>query len=193
MGSNAPKFPYRALPIILERADKIVVGHNFLKLIVINRTKKMETILILGKVTVMVLNGMNNAGSETLTILLRWHKERAANKIIGINNRHRRCAMILPMIRRGDGNRVMTGLDNGCKGQVLIERVQTKVATRRIKSRAYVRMINDLVGVIGKNFERHGMTNMFSNTNPSTAFLMRVQREVGIVNLIIDGFIPTKK
>jgi hypothetical protein len=168
---NASKFPDNARPIFLKGAKEIIVGHYFLKLVIIDRAKEMNAILILGKVPFMVLNCSNNVGTKALTVLLWcWHKEGATHKIIWVNNRHGRRTAFLPMVQRVNSNRVMARLDNWLNKHVIVEGIHTKVATVRIKCGADVQMVNDLAGVVPKDLKGHRMPNMIGNTNPATAF-----------------------
>jgi hypothetical protein len=167
---NASKAPDDALPIFLKGAKEIIVGHYFCKLVIIDRAKKMNAILILGKVPFVVLNCSNNVGTKVLTILLWWHKEGATHKIIWVSNQHQRCTAILPMVQRVDSNQVMARLENCLNKHVIIEGIHTKVATVWIKCGVDVQMVNDLAGVSHKELKGHCMPNMFGSTNPATTF-----------------------
>jgi hypothetical protein len=37
------------------------------------------------------------------------------------------------------------------------------------------------------------MTNMLSDSDPATTFLTGIQRKIGIIHLVVDGFIPTEE
>jgi hypothetical protein len=76
----------------------------------------------------------------------------------------------------------------------IIEGFHAKILTSRIKRRADVVMIYDLVGIVlGKNLKGHGMTNMLSDADPATTFLMGIQRKIEIIHLVVDGFTPMEE
>jgi hypothetical protein len=75
---------------------------------------------------------------------------------------------------------------------ISIQGIKMEVLMLWIKSRPDVRAINDALSIISQDLKSHGMTNMFRNTNPMTAFLMGIQREIRIINLVVDGFIEPK-
>jgi hypothetical protein len=69
------------LPIFLKGTKEIIIGHDFLKLVIIDRAKKMNAIVILGKILFMIFDSSYNAGSKALAIFLGWHKECTSHKI----------------------------------------------------------------------------------------------------------------
>ena len=72
---------------------------------------------------------------------------------------------------------------------ISIQGIKMEVLMLRIKSRPDVRVIDDALSIISQDLKSHGMTNMFSNTDPTTTFLMGIGREIRIINLVVDGFI----
>jgi hypothetical protein len=76
------------------------------------------------------------------------------------------------MIQRVRQSMVLMRLDDQVKDGIIIKRVHAKVPTFWIKRRVDVRTVKEPPIVIYKDPESHGMANMFSNTNPTAAFLM---------------------
>jgi hypothetical protein len=153
----------------------------------------MQTVFISSKVAFVIFDGMDNTSTKTLSILLWCNKKGTTHEIVRIDDRHRRRTVNLPMIRRVSRNRVVTRFDDRGKNWFVIERIKTKIAVIRIKCGANIGTVNDFTGVVRKDLESHGMTNMFSDTNPTTASLARVRREIRVINLVIDRLVPPKK
>ena len=74
---------------------------------------------------------------------------------------------------QGGGRGVMMRLDDRGNGGV-IQGMLMKVETLWVTSSVNVGMEDDLVGIIRKDKEGHGKTNMFGNTNPITTVLMGI-------------------
>jgi hypothetical protein len=158
------------------------------------RSKEMDSIFILSKIAFMILDSPDDACTKALAIFVGWYEERTSHKIVGINNGHwRNNIILLPMIRRVNRSRGMARVNNWSKNRRIIERFHAKILTSRIKCRADVGTIHDLASIVGKNLKGHGMTNMLSDADPATRFLTGIRRKIGIVHLVVDGFIPTEE
>jgi hypothetical protein len=51
-------------PIFLKGTKEIIIGHDFLKLVIIDRAKKMNAIFILDKIPFMIFDSSYNVGES---------------------------------------------------------------------------------------------------------------------------------
>jgi hypothetical protein len=68
-----------------------------------------------------------------------------------------------------------------------------KVPTIRIKRRVDVGTIYDLASIVCNNLKSHDMANVLSNTDPATTFLTGIGRKIGVIDLVVDRFIPPEE
>jgi len=83
MGKNAPELPHfdAIVILLLDLVEDLIVGKDLLILIVINGADELETIRMAVKFSVLLFNGLDNAGTEPLTVLLWTKQESATNKV----------------------------------------------------------------------------------------------------------------
>jgi hypothetical protein len=98
-------------------------------------------------------------------------------------------AVSLPMSRRVE---IVARADDGRAGSIVTKKIGTEITTRGVKSRANVGPSDYALRIIRQNLEGHGVPNVFSDTNPTSTFLLRVGWKVGIILAVVDWFIPSE-
>ena len=83
MGKNAPELPHFGpiVILLLDVVEDLIVSKNLLILVVIDGAEELETIRMAMKLSILLFNGLDNAGTEPLTVLLWIKQESAANKV----------------------------------------------------------------------------------------------------------------
>jgi len=83
MGKNAPELPHFGpiVILLLDVVEDLIVSKNLLILVVIDGAEELETIRMAMKLSILLFNGLDNAGTEPLTVLLWIKQEGAANKV----------------------------------------------------------------------------------------------------------------
>ena len=83
MHNNAPELPQFGpiIILLLNVIEDLIVSKDLLILIIIDGAEELETIRMAMKLSILLFNGLDNAGTEPLTVLLWIKQESAANKV----------------------------------------------------------------------------------------------------------------
>ncbi len=73
--------------LLLNVIEDLIVRQDFLILIIIDRAAELKMLRFLMELGIMVLEGLNNVGTEALTIILWFKEEGVANEVGGVECR----------------------------------------------------------------------------------------------------------
>jgi hypothetical protein len=88
--------------------------------------------------------------------------------------------------------RVVARLDDRLETVIVVKGIKAKITILRVKCRADVRTIYDLLSVISQDLEGHGMANMLSNAHKIASPFTTVGGEAAVINHIVYGFVPSE-